>query len=206
MKTTVIFFLAAIIAAQSVHAGEHTLFNGHTLTGWEGNTNVWRVQDGVIQGGSMDGNPHNEYLATTRSFTNFVLNLEYRLVGTNGFVNGGVQLRSFRSPGGMKGYQADIGAGHSGCLYDEHRRNKFVSRAKEEQIKRLEKVGDWNRLEIRAEGPRIRIKLNGEQTVDFTEADAAIPQTGHFALQIHGNCKAVISFRNITIEELNLEK
>ena len=40
------------------------LFDGHSLTGWEGNTNVWRVRDGLIVGGSLDGNPQNEFLAT----------------------------------------------------------------------------------------------------------------------------------------------
>ena len=120
------------------------LFDGHSLTGWEGNTNVWRVRDGVIVGGSLDGNPQNEFLATVTSYTNFILRLEYKLVGTEGFVNSGVQFRSVRlkQPANeMCGFQADIGAGYSGCLYDESRRNKFLVQAPAEQIKRLEKPG-----------------------------------------------------------------
>ncbi len=178
------------------------LFDGRTLDGWEGGTNVWRVRDGVIVGGSMDGNPRNEFLAAVRPFTNFVLNLEYRIAGTEGFVNGGVQFRSARTakpPNEMRGYQADIGAGHSGCLYDESRRNRFLARATDEQIRRLEKPGEWNRLEVRCEGRRIRISLNGERTVDVTETDDSIPGDGLIALQIHGNCKAEISFRNLSI-------
>lgn len=178
------------------------LFDGQSLAGWEGATNVWRVRDGSIVGGSMDGNPRNEFLTAARPYTNFALRLEYRLTGTEGFVNGGVQFRSVRvakPPNEMSGYQADIGAGHSGCLYDESRRNKFLARGTDEQIRRLEKLGDWNRLEVRCEGPRIRILLNGEMTVDHTEMDAAIPREGLVALQIHGNCKAEIAFRNIAI-------
>ncbi len=182
-----------------------SLFDGRGLGGWEGATNVWRVRDGAIVGGSLAGNPRNEFLATDRPSTNFVLRLEYRLEGTEGFVNGGVQFRSERTakpPNEMKGYQADIGAGHSGCLYDESRRNRFLARATDEQIRRLEKTGDWNRLEVRCEGRRIRIALNGEPTVDFAEDDASVPAHGRIALQIHGNCKAEISFRNLSIVPL----
>lgn len=181
------------------------LFNGRDLFGWDGDPGVWRVRDGVIVGGSMRGNPRNEFLATKRSYRNFVLRLEYKLVGTEGFVNGGVQVRSVRvaqPPNEMSGYQADIGAGHSGCLYDESRRKKFLARGTDEQIKRLEKVGDWNRCEIRCEGPRVEITLNGEKTVTYTESDPTVVPEGRVALQIHGNCKAEIAFRDLKIEEL----
>ena len=197
---------AKIAGTISSQANRTSLFDGRSLAGWDGNTNVWRVRDGVIVGGSLNGNPHNEYLATARSHTNFVLRLEYRLVGTEGFVNSGVQFRSARmerSPNEMQGYQADIGAGHSGCLYDEVWRSKFLVRAPDEQIKRLEKPGDWNRYELRCAGPRIQIVLNGEKTVDYTETDTTIPRGGLIALQIHGNCKAEVSFRNITLEDLS---
>ena len=189
------------IAAQSAAA---SLFDGRSLAGWEGNTNVWRVRDQAIVGGSMNGNPQNEFLATVRSYTNFVLRLEYRLIGTEGFVNSGVQFRSVRvsnPPNEMRGYQADIGAGTSGCLYDESRRNNYLARCSDDTIKRLEKAGDWNRCEIRGEGTHLQIWLNGEKTVDYTETDATIPQAGLIALQIHGGNKAEVSFRNITVRE-----
>src|ERR1043165_5986863 len=106
-----------------------SLFDGKSLAGWEGETNsVWRIRDGVIVGGSLNGNPRNEFLATERHYTNFHLRLEYKLVGTEGFVNGGVQFRSKRianPPNEMSGFQADIGAGYSGFLYDESRRHKM---------------------------------------------------------------------------------
>ena len=102
----------------------------------------------------------------------------------------------------MSGYQADIGAGHSGCLYDESRRNKFLARATDETIKRLEKPGEWNRYEVRGEGAHLQIWLNGEQTVDYLESDATIPQFGLIALQIHGGSKAEVCFRNLRLREL----
>ncbi len=181
-----------------------TLFNGRDLSGWEGDPGTWRVEDGVIKGGSLLGNPRNEFLATTRPYRNFTLRLEYRLNGTEGFVNGGVQVRSVRieKPANeMSGYQADIGAGHSGSLYDESRRKRFLARADAAQVRRLERVGEWNAYEIRCDGPRVEILLNGERTLLFTEDDAGVAADGLVALQIHGNCKAEIAFRGIVIEE-----
>ena len=192
-------------AALAAPAGSSALFNGLDLGGWDGDPAVWRVRDGAIVGGSLDGNPRNEFLATTRRYRNFVLRVEYRLVGAEGFVNSGVQFRSVRvpqPPNEMSGYQADIGAGHSGCLYDESRRKKFLARATDEQIKRLEQPGGWNRYEIRCVGPRVELTLNGEETVTFTEDDPSVAPDGLIALQIHGNCKAEVSFRNLVIEEL----
>jgi len=119
-------------------------------------------------------------------------------------VNGGVQFRSVRvtaPPNEMKGYQADIGAGYSGSLYDESRRNTFLVQAAKETVQRIEKPGDWNNYEIRCDGNRIQLFLNGEQTVDYTESVADIPQQGLIGLQIHGDCKAEISFRNIRLQE-----
>jgi mono/diheme cytochrome c family protein/glucose/arabinose dehydrogenase len=182
------------------------LFDGKSLEGWEGETTkTWRIRDGAIVGGSLEGNPDNQFLATKNSYQNFLLRVEYKLVGTEGFINGGVQFRSQRvknPPNEMRGYQADIGAGYSGSLYDESRRNKVLVQADKALIEKLEKPGDWNTYEIRCEGPRIRLTLNGTQTVDFTETDAGIESDGLIALQIHAAAKSEISFRSVTIEEL----
>jgi hypothetical protein len=63
-------------------------------------------------------------------------------------------------------------------------------------------MNDWNDYEIRAEGRRIRLSINGRQTVDYSEADESIPQTGLIGLQIHGGGKAQVSYKDITIQEL----
>ena len=182
------------------------LFDGFSLSGWEGNSSVWRVEDGAIVGGSMQGNPRNEFLTTTRSYRNFILRLEFKLVGTEGFINGGVQFRSRRitePDHEMIGYQADIGAGYTGSLYDESRRKRFLAEASKPLVSQTEKPGDWNRYEIRCEGPRVVLMLNGRVTVDYTEREPGLESEGLIGLQIHGGCKAEIAFRDITVEELS---
>ena len=181
------------------------LFDGKSLGGWEGTPEVWRVENGEIHGGSMEGNPKNEFLSTKQDFRNFHLRFEYKLTGTDGFINGGVQFRSERidnPPNEMSGYQADIGAGYTGSLYDESRRKKFLAKADPDFVQRLEKPGEWNSYEVVATGRLMLLFINGRRTCIFYERDPMIPDTGKVALQIHGNCKAVIQFRNITIEEL----
>ena len=102
----------------------------------------------------------------------------------------------------MTGYQADIGDKYWGALYDESRRNKVLLGPDQAQMAALVKIGDWNDYEVRAEGQRIRLTLNGQQTVDYTEADPAIPGSGLIGLQIHGGGKAQVAYKDITIVEL----
>jgi putative membrane-bound dehydrogenase-like protein len=206
MKPLPLLVFAAFAYISDLCAAPVPLFDGKSLAGWEGETNkVWRIRDGVIVGGSLEGNPRNEFLATRKSYRNFHLRFEYKLVGTQGFVNGGVQFRSQRipnPPNEMSGYQADIGAGYSGCLYDESRRNKMLAMADTNFVARLEKPGEWNSYEVVANGAQILLFINGQRTAIWVESEKGIEDTGVIALQIHGNCKAEISFRNISIEEL----
>ena len=183
------------------------LFDGRSFAGWEGDIKgTWRIQDGAIVGGSQTAQvPRNEFLTTTRPFGDFVLRVRFRLVGTEGFINGGVQFRSRRleKPAHeMTGYQADLGDEYWGSLYDESRRNKTLVAPAAKLIDEILKRGDWNDYEIRAEGPRIRLSINGRQTIDYTETDPAIPREGLIGLQIHGGGKAEAWYKDITIVEL----
>ncbi len=195
---------ALVVALSVLQTTPLSLFDGKTFQGWEGDTQkTWRVQDGALVGGSLtEAVPRNDFLVTTKTYGNFILKLKFKLEGTEGFINGGVQFRSQRlkDPAHeMTGYQADLGAKYWASLYDESRRNKTLVQAPEAIVSKVLKPNDWNDYEIRAEGPRIRLFLNGEQTVDYTEPDASIPQTGYIGLQIHGGGKAQVSYKDLTI-------
>jgi hypothetical protein len=203
----IVLLLGSFAAVQAQRAPERVpLFDGKTLEGWQGDAGTWRVEDGAIVAGSLTASvPHNEFLATTREYGNFVLRLKVKLLGTEGFVNGGVQFRSQRLTDPayeMIGYQADLGKTYWGTLYDESRRKKTLARPKGDSAERIVRTGGWNDYEIRAEGPRIRLSLNGTQTVDYTERDPRIPQKGLIALQVHGGGRTLIAYKDITIEEL----
>jgi hypothetical protein len=183
------------------------LHDGVSFAGWEGDTNnTWRIENGAFVGGTLQKTvPRNEFLATRRGYTNFVLRLKVKLVGTEGFVNGGVQIRSQRinnPPNEMRGYQADVGEGWWGSLYDESRRDKVLAKADPAIIGKILKKGDWNDYEIRAEGKRVQLLINGTKTVDYTEPEDAIPLFGLIGLQVHGGGKTEAHYQDITIEAL----
>jgi len=195
-------FLGAAAVAAPV-----PLSDGKTFAGWLGETNTtWRIEQGAFVGGSLTQPvPRNEFLRTTRSYTNFVLRLKFKLVGTGSFINAGVQVRSqpARNPTNeMVGYQADLGDGYWGALYDESRRNKVLAKPADAAVKKALKLDDWNDYEIRCEGRRLRTFINGELMSDFTETEEPIEQFGVIGLQIHGGGPAQASYKEITLEEL----
>ncbi len=195
--------LLAILAA--VGRGE-SLFDGQTFAGWNGDTaTVWRIEDGAIVAGHPDkAAPQNEFLATDRRFGDFELRLEYRL-DCGADCNAGVQFRTVRIPAHHEviGYQADIGPGLDGSLFDESRRNRMlVTPAAATLAAAAAKSRDgWNEYVIRCEGPRIRLAINGVETVDYTEPDPTIAREGVIALQIHGKMRGTVRYRNIRITE-----
>ena len=186
---------------QTLPAAEITLFDGTTFNGWEGATGeLWRIDQGcIVVGRAGVRQPENNFLATTREFGDFDLQLSYQSNNNN---NGGIQFRSQRVPNSpeVSGYQADFRKGGDGDLYDEARRRKMLATPKPEVVAKLG-LGAWNRYRILAEGPRIQLWVNGIQTVDYTEADPAIPRRGIIALQIHKNA-GEIRYRDLVLKEL----
>lgn len=183
--------------------GFTTLFDGRTLDGWEGNTKLFRVVDGAIVGGNLQERiARNEFLCADGEYADFELRLKFKLIGEG--ANAGVQIRSRRIPNHheMKGYQADLGDGWWGSLYDESRRNKVLAAANKDIIKRVLKHDDWNDYTIRCQGRRIQLWINGEQTVDYTEPDEAIEQTGLIGVQIHAGKPSEAWYKDVRIKRL----
>ncbi len=177
-----------------------SLFDGHTLSGWEGDTDLWKAENEMLVGDSA-GIAHNEFLATKKSYGDFELQLEFKL--HQGAGNSGIQFRSKRVADSreVSGYQADVGEKYWGCLYDESRRNKVLVQAPAELEKKLHH-GDWNTYVIRAEGNHITLTVNGVKTVDYHEEDEAIAREGIIALQIHAGGPLRVEFRKLRIKVL----
>ncbi|TBX23470.1 3-keto-disaccharide hydrolase [Jiulongibacter sediminis] len=202
------FFSLACQNQNSEETQPISLFDGKTFNGWEGDTlSTWRIENGELIGGSLTETvPHNEFLCTTKTYDNFILNLKIKLTGDEGFINSGIQFRSIRldePPYEMRGYQADFGENYWAGLYDESRRDSTLIAPDSVQVLEWIKINDWNDYTVHAEGRRIRLYVNGHQTVDYTEADESIPQKGLIGLQIHGGGKAEAAFKDITIQEIH---
>lgn len=202
----ILIFITLFLPLVTLQAADKKLFDGKTFNGWIGDTNkTFRIENGSIVGGTMkEPIPRNEFLCTTREYTNFVLKLKFKLLGGEK-ANAGVQFRTKRheNDNEVSGYQADMGdPAWWGCLYDESRRNKVLAQSPTEEVNKVLKRDDWNSYEIRAEGKRIRLFINGLKTVDYTEEDPKIENHGIIAVQIHAGPASEAWYKDITIMEL----
>jgi hypothetical protein len=181
------------------------IFDGKSFAGWEGDLTIFRIRDGAIVGGTLARKiARNEFLCTTKTYGDFELRLKFKLLGGEG-ANAGIQFRTKRIPNHheVSGYQADMGTGYWGALYDESRRNKILKAPNEEKMKRVVKLDDWNDYVIRAERRRIQLWVNGVQTVDYIEEAPTIETTGITCLQIHGGPPSEAWYKDITLRELS---
>ncbi len=144
----------------------NTLFNGRDLAGWTGDSQLWSVENGEIVG-RTSGLDHNTFLVSDLAVEDFRLSLDVKLVDDAG--NSGVQFRSepFKGFEELRGYQADIGVGWWGKLYEENGRALLWDKSGEPHVKK----GEWNRYEIEAIGSRIRTWINGKPCVDLDDPD-----------------------------------
>jgi hypothetical protein len=134
------------VPAMDDNTGFVPIFDGTTLTGWDGNPKYWRVEDG-----SIVGEVTPETLLKVNTFLiwrggtmrDFELKADYRISAKG---NSGINYRSVDEPGMqwvMRGYQADIdgesrnanGKRYTGQNYEERGRLFVALRG---QITRLE--------------------------------------------------------------------
>jgi Domain of Unknown Function (DUF1080) len=169
------------------------LFNGRDLTGWTGDSRFWSVENGEIVSRSP-GLSHNTFLVSDLSAEDFRLTLDVKLTENVG--NSGVQFRSEPLNGfeELRGYQADIGVGWWGKLYEENGRTLLWDKSGEGHVKN----GEWNQYEIEAIGSRIRTWINGKLCVDLDDPDGK--RRGVFALQLHSGDPTEVRFRNLKLE------
>ena len=178
------------------------LFNGESLSGWEGDPRFWSASKGVLTGSTHpDGINENTFLVATGSFENFILRLQFRLINHAS----GLQIRS-RIPDPQKpftvvGYQADIGGGDTGTFYEEQGRGTLAG-PNMDQVKKLLKPGDWNTYEVEAKGNKFVVRLNGQTTSTYQETRQPCPKTGRIALQLQAGPAMKIEFRELQIRKI----
>src|SRR5687767_13175611 len=97
--------LGLTLLASAAHAQDKQLFNGTDLTGWEGNPDLWSVQDGAIIGKTTAEKPikGNTFLIWKDGdkygeVGDFELTLKYKILDkdgdSKGYGNSGIQYRS----------------------------------------------------------------------------------------------------------------
>ena len=136
----------------------------------------------------------NEFLVSEYSVGDFHLKLEIKLVANLG--NSGIQFRSQVVEKGILGYQADVGPGWWGKLYEEEGRALLWDKSGELHVKN----GEWNQYEVLAQGSKIQTWINGQLCVDLDDPNGA--KRGIIALQLHSGGPTEVRFRNLELKVL----
>src|SRR3954447_11132044 len=218
------FVLSVLLACAATAKEAKELFNGKDLTGWEGDTRVWSVEDGAIVGKTKDVPLKNNTFRIWKDgkVSDFKLTLQFKLEGGNS----GIQYRSkVIDPEKwiVGGYQADMDGEnqYTGILYEERGRGILAKRGERLTIDRdgkketvqfgdaaeLAKVvhkDDWNTYVVEANGTTLKHTINGKLMSETIDKDAEHrASSGILALQVHANLPEpmTVSYRKIRLEE-----
>ncbi|MET7678621.1 ThuA domain-containing protein [Streptomyces seoulensis] len=180
--------------------GYRRLFDGTSLDGWRqaGPGSFTLSDDGTLT--SSGGMGLLWYAGT--GFSSYSLKLDWRITGDG---NSGVFVGFPPSDDPWSavdnGYEVQIDATDvpektTGSVYG------FQSADLAARDRALNPPGEWNTYEIRVEGERLRIWLNGVPVNDFTNTDPVRSlRDGHIGIQNHG-ADDQVSFRDVRIKEL----
>jgi hypothetical protein len=155
---------------------------------------LWLVKDGLLTGSG----PHSHLFTVKDDYTDFHYRVEAKI---NDKGNSGQYSRATLAPGFPPGYEAQINATggdpiRTGSLYPDGR-TKLPMFKKDITVMNTapHKADEWFVQEVIAEGARIRILVNGKQTVDFTDPNKTHTK-GRFALQGH-DPGTVVTFKRV---------
>jgi hypothetical protein len=188
--------------------GRVSLFDGKTLKGWKrlgGKAEAWSVEDGKLVSLGEGGG----WLGTERTYADFVLSFQFRLSPES---NSGIYLRAPADTSHISRTGMEI------QLLDEtHPRYAGIKpwqltgaiyHVAPPKPGHLKPTGQWNAMEIRAEGPHVEIRLNGTLVVDDrldSHPELAAEHTGLrrseglIGVQSHNGR---VEFRDLRIKEL----
>lgn len=199
MKKQILAVLCLIVAQLTFAQESISLFNGENLNGWVNHgEEKWFVEDGEL---ICESGPKGEYgyLSTEKFYQDFELTLEFKQEADG---NSGVFIRSTFEGTKVSGWQVEVAppGKDTGGIYESYGRGWLI-KPDPEKDKAL-KMGEWNTMKIRVEGPKVTSWLNGVQMVHL-EDDKIGEGEGAIALQIHDGGGIRVKWRNIELVPLD---
>ncbi|MEM9280903.1 MAG: sulfatase-like hydrolase/transferase [Verrucomicrobiota bacterium] len=200
-----------------------SLFNGKDLTGWDGDPNLWKVENGIVIG-TCEGPDHfkNNTFLIWRGGTvrDFELEATMRVIGDN---NSGIQYRSRElqeaGPWVISGYQCDVHPAieHTGMTYEEKGRGIFGLNGRnvlldpERQRWLLSEhepvkvdVSKWQKYTVIARGNHLTHQVGGQVTSELIDHDVeGRSLEGLLAVQLHWGNANRVEIRSITLRHLD---
>jgi hypothetical protein len=200
------------------------IFDGTSLSGWDGDPAFWRVENGVLVGESTAERPlpRNTFVIWRGGRPkNFELKLRYRMNATNS----GIQYRSAEAPDVgqwvLKGYQADLDFQntYTGQLYEERGRGFLALRGQStwigegatprvigslgdgDALKAHVRVNDWNTFHVIARGNVLVHILNGHvMSVAMDDDPKARAMEGWIGFQMHTGPPMKVEFKDVWLK------
>ncbi len=198
MRRIIVIAVLTLFTTTAFAQGFKSLFNGKNLNGWSiHGTEKWYVDGGELV---CESGPDKEYgyLSTNKKYKNFILDLQFKQEADG---NSGVFIRSDIDGVKIEGWQVEVAPIqlHTGGIYESYGRGWLIKPDKKDET--MLKIGEWNRLRIRAVGGKITTWLNGKQMVDIDDEKIGAAN-GFIALQIHDGGGIKVRWKNIKIKEL----
>jgi hypothetical protein len=164
------------------------LFDGRTLNGWElRGEGSWSVREGAIMGANGHGILYAAPVLSDFEFTT--------LVRSRNRVNGGIFLRGSPDLKQHRGFEVQIyspvdSVYPTGSIYARQRAR--VSADYEDR---------WFLLQVRVEGSRCAVRLDGETVAEYDKLSGRNLQPGRIGLQIHLE-NASVEFKDLRVRPL----
>ena len=223
MKSLLCSLLLSTALAGSAFAddGFKPLFNGKDLSGWDGNPELWSVQDGCITGKTTGPEqlPYNQFLIWRGgTVKNFELHAKIKESGNNS----GIQYRSKEltevGKWSVGGYQCDVHPAppNNAMVYEERGRGVICQNGQsvvidpegkrwltaERQPVKVD-IAEWHEYVIIAQGNHLIHKIDGQVTIDLTDHEEAKRSLeGILAFQIHRGPAMNVQIKDVMIKEL----
>jgi hypothetical protein len=174
------------------------LFDGRTLDGWQGNMDWWSVRDGVIVGKFNDKVP-TSFLFTKEHYSDFRLTLSSKMVESENHA-GVCFWGEIAQQGDNKWYTHGplvIFPNPSMWDYNEGKGLRVFRPTTEKVTSQHE----WVKVEILAQGNRVRAAFNGVEVLEWREADPSRIKEGLIGIQLHAWTAAQeVQYKDIRIE------
>ncbi len=143
-----------------------------------------------------EGDRGHEWLRYNRELGDLILHVEWRFIEREGLkgYNSGVFVRN--SADGRVWLQAQVGAGNDGFLFGQTLLDGKLTDIKfspKPAVNHIKPAGEWNIYEVRCQGPKITLSVNGEVSSEFEVPE--VPR-GYLGLEAEG---FRIEFRNLRV-------
>jgi len=190
--------------------GFDPIFNGMDLSGWVGAERGYKAEDGVLVADSPSGN-----LYTEAEYGDFVLRFSFKLTpGGNNGIGVRVPLDKRASKEGLEIQVLDDTAEKYAGKLKPWQHHGSVYGIVPAEPGHLRPVGEWNEQEIRVEGTKVRVTLNGAVIVDTDlepwrqgkpfmddkEHPGVMRDSGRISLAGH---KSEVHFRDLRVKRLD---